>query len=372
MTADRRRQGFIDRWIWRLHILAIVGLILAYLGGSVSPLTFWPLAFFSLAYPFLLLLNLVFLLWWILRSSRKKVIITIAAILIGWGTLFNFIQILPRVGDMEGSKVMSYNVRLFDLYNWSSNEKTKDKILELLKEEAADILCLQEFFHSGSSGYLITVPELMKETGYEHIHDTYTQHTRNDHHFGIATLTRYPVIGEGKVDLSDERNNVCIWTDLLMQGDTVRVYNAHLASIHFGEAEYQFIQELDSDENVKTTAGLGKLGRMMNLLRIAFQKRAKQTKEICNHMKECPHPIIYAGDLNDSPTSYAYNQLTDYLEDAFIESGSGIGSTYVGAFPSFRIDHIMHSRDFKSTGFKTLPDELSDHRAISCWVQLDR
>ena len=273
---------------------------------------------------------------------------------------------------MEGSKVMSYNVRLFDLYNWSSNETTKDRILEMLEEESADILCLQEFFHSGESGYLITVPELMKETGYKQIHDSYTQHTRNDHHFGIATLTNYPVIGKGKVDLSDESNNVCIWTDLIMQGDTVRVYNAHLASIHFGEADYQFIQELDSDENVKTTAGLGKLGRLMNLLKVAFQKRAKQTGEIREHMQGCPHPIIYAGDLNDSPTSYAYNQLTDDLKDAFIESGSGVGSTYVGAFPSFRIDHIMHTSDFESTGFNTLPDELSDHRAISCWVQLDK
>jgi endonuclease/exonuclease/phosphatase family metal-dependent hydrolase len=350
----------------------MVGLLLAYLGTYVSPLTFWPLAFFSLGYPFILLLNLAFLFWWLVRGKKLKAIITGMAILVGWSTLFNFIQFIPRVGDMEGTKIMSYNVRLFDLYNWSSNERTKDRIIELLQQENADILCLQEFFHSGKSNYLITVPDLLDQTGYAHIHDKYMQRTRNDHHFGIATLTNYPVIDRGNVPLSDEVNNVCIWTDLAFQGDTVRVYNAHLASIHFGESDYQFIQELDADENVKTTAGLGKIGRLINLLKVGFQKRAKQTHEIRAHMAECPHPILYAGDLNDSPTSYAYRQLTEELEDAFISSGSGIGSTYIGAFPSFRIDHILHSDDFSSTGFKTLSDELSDHRAISCWVQLEK
>ena len=372
MKSDRRKVGFINRWLWRFNIVAIIALILAYIGTRVSPLSFWPIAFFSLAYPFILLTNLVFLLWWLLMARKFKALIVAAAILIGWNTLFNFVQLIPRVGQMEGTKMMSYNVRLFDLYNWSSNTATKDKILDLFKRENADILCLQEFYHSGKNGYLITVPELLAATNYQHIHDEYTQHTRNDHHFGIATLTSLPVIDSGIVKLSDEVNNVCIWTDILMQGDTVRVYNAHLASIHFGASDYAFVQELDAEENVRTLAGLGKVGRLISLLKIAFGKRAKQVQEIQEHMRSCPHPVLYAGDLNDTPTSYAYNVLNEDLTDAFINSGSGIGSTYIGAFPSFRIDHIMHSDDFKSNGFKTLDDELSDHRAISCWLQLEQ
>jgi len=370
MRSDRKKTGWLNRWLWRLNILAIIALILAYIGTRVSPLTFWPVAFFSLAYPFILMLNLAFLFWWLITSKKVKAIIVVIAILLGWNTLFNFVQIIPRVGQMEGTKMMSYNVRLFDLYNWSSNEATKDKILGMIKRENADILCLQEFFQSGDNGYLITVDELMEATDYESIHDVYTQKTRNDHHFGIATLTDLPIVARGEVELSDEVNNVCIWTDLVMQGDTVRVYNAHLASIHFGASDYAFVQELDAEENVKSLAGLGKVGRLISLLKIAFGKRAKQISEIRAHMATCPHPILYAGDLNDTPTSFAYTELTQDLTDAFINSGSGIGSTYVGAFPSFRIDHIMHSEGIESTGFKTLDDELSDHRAISCWVYL--
>jgi endonuclease/exonuclease/phosphatase family metal-dependent hydrolase len=49
-----------------------------------------------------------------------------------------------------------------------------------------------------------------------------------------------------------------------------------------------------------------------------------------------------------------------------VESGSGIGHTYIGDFPSFRIDHILHSEAIRTWDFNTVPDKLSDHRAITC------
>ena len=72
--------------------------------------------------------------------------------------------------------------------------------------------------------------------------------------------------------------------------------------------------------------------------------------------------------MNDTPMSYAYHLLDQDLVDAFEESGRGLGHTYIGDFPSFRIDHIMHSPTLEASGFRTLPDELSDHRPITCWI----
>ena len=37
---------------------------------------------------------------------------------------------------------------------------------------------------------------------------------------------------------------------------------------------------------------------------------------------------------------------------------------------AFRIDHILHSEAIRSWDFRTVPDELSDHRAIACRVAL--
>lgn len=52
--------------------------------------------------------------------------------------------------------------------------------------------------------------------------------------------------------------------------------------------------------------------------------------------------------------------------DAFVGSGKGIGRTYIGKLPSFRIDYIFHSKDFESLNFQTLELRLSDHLPVSC------
>ncbi|MBL7985567.1 MAG: hypothetical protein JNM91_11240 [Flavobacteriales bacterium] len=69
--------------------------------------------------------------------------------------------------------------------------------------------------------------------------------------------------------------------------------------------------------------------------------------------------------------SYSYHQLRELgLQDGFVESGQGIGHTYIGAFPSFRIDHIMSGPELACWNMRTLPEELSDHRPLTCWMAL--
>jgi len=87
-------------------------------------------------------------------------------------------------------------------------------------------------------------------------------------------------------------------------------------------------------------------------------------------MKESPHPIVLAGDFNDSPVCYFYRTITSLLNDSFLYIGNGIGNTYIGRFPSFRIDYIFHSPELYSFAYQTLPEELSDHHAISCVIEM--
>ena len=41
---------------------------------------------------------------------------------------------------------MSFNVRLFNVYNWIEKDNVKQDIIEHLNKETASILCLQEFY----------------------------------------------------------------------------------------------------------------------------------------------------------------------------------------------------------------------------------
>jgi endonuclease/exonuclease/phosphatase family metal-dependent hydrolase len=87
-------------------------------------------------------------------------------------------------------------------------------------------------------------------------------------------------------------------------------------------------------------------------------------------IEESPYPVIVCGDFNDTPSSYAYRETKGWLKDAFVQSGRGIGLTYTGKLPSFRIDYILYNKKFRSYNFKIHKIPYSDHFPISCDLKL--
>jgi endonuclease/exonuclease/phosphatase family metal-dependent hydrolase len=135
----------------------------------------------------------------------------------------------------------------------------------------------------------------------------------------------------------------------------------------------RMIISFSGDENGPLYRGKQQSGqRIMKRLKIAFEKRAIQAETICQHISASPFPVLLCGDLNDTPVSYCYRQFNDLLYDAFVESGNGIGQTYVGEVPSNRIDYIFYDASFKSANFETHQVYHSDHKPVSCQLDLVR
>lgn len=356
--------------MWWLNALAVGVLLLTYLAPHSSPVYLWPLALLAMTFPFQLAVHAFFLVWWMF-FRRKRMLLSGVALLLGWGHITDHVQLFGRDApdaEVRGTpvKLMSYNVRLFDLYNWNNNKKSRDAIFNVLHREDADILCLQEFFQSSDKRYFRTKDALMREFRYKAVHESYSHRARYDQHFGIATFSVYPIIAKGRISFPDNPNNLCIWSDIVIVKDTIRVYNAHLASYHFGDEDYKFLDALDTDTKADSIRrGATRIARR---LRRGVSLRAKEVGRIAEHMAGSPHPVLYCGDMNDVPMSYAYNILSDGLEDAFVESGRGMGGTYLGKLPNLRIDHILHSPSIASWSFRTLPDQLSDHSAVECMI----
>lgn len=258
---------------------------------------------------------------------------------------------------------MSYNSMLFDLYNWSKNIQSRNIILTTLAEENPDILCLQEFYTSEEVNDFNNIDTLTNLLNAKNSHIEYTTTLRKLDHWGIATFTKYPIIRKGKIQFNTRTNNICIYTDMIINKDTVRVYNMHLQSISFSKADYKFISEMQDD----TTVVEGEMEKSKSILRRikrAFVKRAIQADIIATHIETCPYKIILCGDFNDTPASYVYRTIRGNLKDAFVESGTGFSQTYAGKFPRFRIDYILHSDDFESKNYHHLTETLTDHYPI--------
>lgn len=263
-------------------------------------------------------------------------------------------------------KVMSYNVKLFDLYNWTGNYKTRNKIFEVIKKEQPSILCVQEYFHSDGGKFQNNVPVAdLLNTTYSYIQYGITLHDTN--HWGMATFSKYPIVSKGKLLYEEGRTNFCIYTDLKIEEDTIRVYNVHLQSHHFKENDYKFLENPDSASNGEIMKGVKNIGARVKK---AAVKRANQVDVLKAHMQLSPYPYIICGDFNDPPFSYAYQTLRKELKDSFTEKGKGFGITYRGNFPPFRIDFILHHDKFMTHKFQLFRNKLSDHYPVMAWLTL--
>jgi endonuclease/exonuclease/phosphatase family metal-dependent hydrolase len=262
---------------------------------------------------------------------------------------------------------MSYNSMLFDLYNWKKNNESRNRILTSLAEENPDVLCLQEFYTSEEKNDFHNIDTVTGLLNAKNHHVEYTTTLRKFDHWGIATFTKYPIIKKGKIAFNTNANNICIYTDILVKKDTIRIYNMHLQSIKFGKEDYKFIEQVQND-TTDTKDEVEKSKNILRRLKRAFVKRSIQADGIARHIENCKYKVIVCGDFNDTPSSYVYHKIRGDLKDAFIESGSGFEQTYAGNFPRFRIDYILHSKDFKSKNYHHLTETLTDHYPIVSYL----
>lgn len=354
-----------------ISVTIICCLLLAYLAPYVRPQTIRILPFFGLTYPIFICLALVLLIYWAFARSRWFFYILVA-ILFGGNLHFRTLSIdfsddKPETEDASWS-VMSYNVRLFDVYNSSTTDrnKSRDSIVSYIQRINPDVVCFQEFFHQDKPSAFSTRDTLIDLMDYKYYHERYSHRIRNRQNFGICMLSKYPIIAKGDVMFENFKttDNYCIYADVVKGSDTIRFYDIHLQSIKLQQEDY----ELFGEKNKQAGGKKSTVRLLIDKLRIAYPARAEQAERVVEHMKTSPYPVVVCGDFNDTPMSYVYNQFNTDLVDSYRETTTGIGVTYVGRVPAGRIDYIFHSGDLGAYDFGIQTAAFSDHRAVHCKI----
>ena len=357
-----------------LNIIALALLALSCLAVYIEPGQYWQLSFIGFAFPFVLILNVLFLLGWTLAWQRLA-FVPLIAIALTWKFIavtfgFNY----TTENKEHGVRIMSWNVKAFDLYNWSHNHEARNAMMGLIKKTNPDVLCLQEFYSNSevfhniafirdTLGYQycyfppaiqISKPALSKRQKLEwHDHPLIQQ-------WGVATFSKFAMTDTGKVDFGPTLSNACIYTDLNMHGKTVRLYNVHFQSIHLGYEDYAILDELEDSQKTQWK-GLKAIAQKMKL---AYDRRSVQANTVAQSLQNYSGNKIVCGDFNDVPVSYTYHQVKDNLQDAFVEKGKGFSPTFSNKFSIFRIDYTLLDPSFKINSYRVIKKELSDHYPV--------
>jgi len=344
------------------NVFFAFALLISYLAVHISPENFALPAFFGLAYPYLLLVNIIFILVWAVLL-RYEALISVLVIALGFTHLLNYIKIGKTPGSKEGTfKVLSYNLRLFNNFE-KKGTNSETKILTFLKGQQPDILCLQEFFMIGNPAEKDQLVKTALGAGYYSHMKVYR--SGKDRYNGIVTYSKFPIVRKGEI-IHPGSSSLSIFTDVIIENDTFRIFNNHLQPFRLKGLERSFFEEMTTNGSDET---LDEIKSLSLSLKKGFVLRALQARAVKAQVNLSPYPVIVAGDINDTPVSYSYSKIRKGLNDSFVSSGYGAGFTYKGNYPSNRIDYILYDNALESRYFEILKVRFSDHYPVVAYFR---
>jgi vancomycin resistance protein VanJ len=322
--------------------IAALLLLLSYILPYFEPKKFAFLSVLSLTVPFLIILNILFVFYWLFKI-KKQLLLSLIVLLIGYtylGSLYKFSS-SKHIDDSENILVMNYNVRLFNVFKWIPDEGVGQKIVDFINEKQPDILSLQEYRRD----------EKINFKGYYKFEEISGDKVKN----GQAILSKFPIVNSGSIEFPNTYNNA-IFIDVVKGKDTIRIYNVHLQSMKIDANGGALSKE--SSENLFRQVGK------------TFSMQQFQAEAFLQHKKECPYKMIICGDFNNTAYSYVYKEIKGDMQDAFVAAGNGFGRTFNFKFFPVRIDFILIDTAFEINSFKTSDVLLSDHYPIMSHVKI--
>lgn len=343
--AKFKELSFVNKFIYSLNIVFALLLILAYLLPFIPPKLSSTLSIINLGLGLFILCNLFFVLYWLI-SLKRQIFLSLICIGVGfnyWNSIYAFNSSAKLETADKPLKVMSYNVRLFNIFNWIDRDDIPEKIKTFISEESPDILALQD--------YLIDDKTHLNQYKY-----VYKQISKPKGNHGLAIYSQHKIINRKNLKFKNTSNNA-IYADIVVKNDTLRVFSIHLESLKIRPEVKQF----------KSTNQEKILERISN----SFIKQQSQAELIADEISKSPYKVVLCADLNNSPVSYVSKKiLGDRLTDSFRESGQGFGKTFDFDFIPLRIDVIFIDQQLTSINFKNYDVNFSDHYPIMTYLEL--
>lgn len=291
----------------------------------------------------LLVITLILLVggYWI-----PAVTVLAIAVLINWRTKAFALNFRSSQNSEKGKvalKVLTYNLNR--AYSTSVNNGSEQDVINLIKEQEADIVLLQEFN-----------PTLYSEIN-EGLKKSYPHGTLNDEGNRFKSVfSRYPISDYQQLTSNGETQPICVMR-VEINGRTCYVVTCHLMSNNFSVV-YREIKGQD----LRLIAGIKKVNHS---IRQGCAIRRQQVDVLLDYLKEIDAPVLICGDFNDIAKSVTLQKFSKGgFSDAWWNRGFGFGFTYWGMKMRFRLDHILYNERLTPSWIRVVHSNLSDHRPL--------
>ena len=341
-STDKNRHSLLGRLSFGSISAVSAGLLfLSYLSIVVDPAKAWFFTLFGLIYPLVLIATATLFVLSLFRRSKMRLVLGLALLPSAFfaGTYFQMghSDNAPAPG---GLKIVSYNVARFQ-------EAGPADIVQYLRGQDADIICLQEFrLPSGTS------VEAWLKRNFPGYRADYFVFQGKGGSFGNVTLSKKPILSKGKTTFEGSAN-MAVFTDIKLDGSVVRLYNCHFESYNISLP--RVVKGITDEDIFEETE---------RKMRRSITERPKQVAKVLKEIASDGQSTIVLGDFNDTPLSYTYFRLSRGLKDSFVKAGHGFGATYSGLWPLLRLDYILVPGELKPETYKIDKVKYSDHYPI--------
>jgi endonuclease/exonuclease/phosphatase family metal-dependent hydrolase len=330
---------------------------------NINPFEQSIIGILSFLTPVFAVINFAFILFWIFTKKFWFVSIPLVAFFLSWGVVSvtvggHFWPSNELKQNDSSFTLMSYNVRLLDLYNWSGDKSTRKKMLDFIKEKKSSVLCLQEFYSGNDSVGIDNIKAISDSCNYPYYAECAINENKRGK-WGSIIFSKLPIVKSINHDIDVAGSNLLQEVQLKFKNDTFSIFNVHLKSNKFSSQETDLVANGSSNSWDEKTKQETK--SIYSKLEKSSINRGLESSLVSRIIKKNKYPSIVCGDLNEIASSYVYFKIRGNKKDAFLEKGLGFGATYNKFIPLLRIDYLFHDEKINLLGFEKLIVPYSDH-----------
>ena len=298
------------------------------LNAYIPPAIFPYFNLLSLAFPFLMIFNIVLCIFWIV-SFRKRTLFFILVNLLLIAPARRWVNYTESKGGSSDFKLLTFNNKV--------NEFGKENVEDYVNSFDADVVFLQE------AGYAKLGNPVLKNMKYAF------------HNPIISLYSKYEIKEKGNIPLGNIGE--ALYADVEIKGKTIRFINVYLEPFQLHKSMVKPTSDVNENEK--------KAKSLIRKFIPVFKIHQEQVDILKDFIQKSPHPVVLAGDFNSVPNSYEYYTISSVLQDGFVESGKGFSTSFHDYKFPIRIDYVFSSESLKSDSYRVdRSRKLSDHYPV--------